>query len=147
MIAANPFTASTDGTELHATDIGRGRPILIVHGGMQRASRWEETGDMLAPRWRVVALERRVYGRSGKPHSTYSIEREAEDVVAMLTAIGEPAIVLGHSSGGIAALEAALLKPPAGLILYEPPVPLEGMHFGEGARIAKCLCWRSARSR
>jgi pimeloyl-ACP methyl ester carboxylesterase len=131
MTAAKPFAVSADGTDLHATDVGQGRPILIVHGGMQRASRWEDTAELLAHRWRIIALERRVYGLSGEPQSAYSFAREAEDVVALLEAIGEPAIVLGHSSGGVATLEAALRKPPTGLMLYEPPVPLKHLHFGD----------------
>jgi len=130
MTTAKPFAISADGTELHATDVGKGRPILIVHGGMQRASRWEATAELLANRWRIVALERRIYGLSGQPQSPYSFAREAEDVIAMLQAIGEPAVVLGHSSGGVAALEAALHLLPAGLMLYEPPVPAEGLPFG-----------------
>ena len=48
----------------------------------------------------------------------------------MLEAIAEPAVLLGHSSGGVAALEAALFAPPAGLMLYEPPVPAAGLPFG-----------------
>jgi pimeloyl-ACP methyl ester carboxylesterase len=131
MTAAKPFATSADGTELHAADIGKGRPVLIVHGGMQRASRWEATADRLSDRWRIIALERRIYGLSGQPQSPYSFAREAEDVVAMLRAIGEPTVLLGHSSGGVAALEAALVAPPAGLMLYEPPVPAAGLPFGD----------------
>src|SRR3569623_2454825 len=131
MTTAKPFAISADGTELHATDVGKGRPILIVHGGMQRAARWEATAELLANRWRCIALERRLYGLSGQPQSPYSFAREAEDVAAMLEAVGEPAVLLGHSSGGVAALEGTLQKAPAGLMLYEPPVPAAGLPFGD----------------
>jgi pimeloyl-ACP methyl ester carboxylesterase len=60
--------------------------------------------------------------------------REAEDIAAVLDRLGQPAIVVGHSSGGVATLEAALLHPAhlRGAVLYEPPVntgtPLGGDH-------------------
>jgi pimeloyl-ACP methyl ester carboxylesterase len=50
--------------------------------------------------------------------------REAEDVAAVVDAIGEPAFVLGHSYGAVCSLEAALLTDNVSrLILYEPPIP------------------------
>jgi pimeloyl-ACP methyl ester carboxylesterase len=50
--------------------------------------------------------------------------REAEDVAAVVAAIGEPSFILGHSYGGVCSLEAALLTDKVTrLILYEPPIP------------------------
>nr|WP_180882882.1 alpha/beta hydrolase [Mesorhizobium loti] len=142
MTLAKPFAVSADRTQLHAVDVGHGHPIVIVHGGMQQAALWGDVAERLTPRWRVVMLERRLYGRSGQPQSPHSMAREAEDIVAVLDEIGEPAVLLGHSSGGIAALEAALIHPLAGLMLYEAPVPLGDTCFGEGLAIAEAAAAR-----
>lgn len=134
MTDAKPFVRSADGTEIFAAEYGAGRPIVIVHGGMGEAAHWQEVGQLLAPSYRIIGIERRPYGRSGTPQSPHSMAREAEDIAAVLDKIGEPAIVVGHSSGAVATLEAALLQPAnlAGLVLYEPPVhagtPLGGDH-------------------
>ncbi|HEY4200610.1 MAG TPA: alpha/beta hydrolase [Devosiaceae bacterium] len=124
MNLVKPFAASADGTSIHATDMGRGRPIVILHGGMQAAARWDDVAQKLRESWRLVAIERRLYGRSGEPRSPHAIAREVEDTAAVLSAIGEPALLLGHSSGGMVALEASLEFGDrlAGLILYEPPL-------------------------
>jgi pimeloyl-ACP methyl ester carboxylesterase len=128
------FARSADGTGLMVRESGKGRPIVVVHGGMGAAEHWDPVNVLLAPSWCVLGLERRLYGRSGPPQSAHSMAREAEDITAVLDTIGEPAIVVGHSSGAVATLEAALLHPAnlAGLVLYEPPVhagtPLGGEH-------------------
>ncbi len=139
MTDAKPFVCSADGTEIFAADYGTGHPIVIVHGGMGEAAHWEEVGQLLAPTNRIVGIERRPYGRSGKPQSPHSMAREAEDIAAVLGQIGEPAIVVGHSSGGVATLEAALLQPAnlLGLVLYEPPVQAGEPIGGDFQRLAE----------
>ena len=117
------FARSKDGTGLVVRQAGDGHPIVVVHGGMGAAFHWDAVTTLL-PSYRILGFERRVYGRSGPPQSPHSMAREAEDIAAVLAQIGEPAIVVGHSSGAVATLEAALLKPAnlAGMVLYEPPV-------------------------
>src|SRR5712692_2003132 len=68
----------------------------------------------------VWTLDRRGRGASGDA-TAYALERECEDIAAVIDAIGGAVHVLGHSFGGLCALEAALLTPHLGrLILYEP---------------------------
>jgi pimeloyl-ACP methyl ester carboxylesterase len=75
----------------------------------------------------VYALDRRGHGESGDG-PTYAIEREFEDIAAVVDSIGEPADLLGHSFGALCALEAALLTPNLRkLVLYEPGIPLPGV--------------------
>src|SRR5262249_48955446 len=58
----------------------------------------------------------------------YALEREFEDVEAIANCIGRPVNVLGHSLGAICVLEAARrIRELHQLILYEPPIPVEGM--------------------
>ena len=69
-------------------------------------------------------MQRRGRGRSGDAPA-YSLVREAEDVAAVVDAVGEPAALVGHSFGGKCCLEAALLTTGVRrLILYEPAVAL-----------------------
>ena len=71
----------------------------------------------------MYAVDRRGRGESGDT-SPYAIQREFEDIAAVINSISEPVNVLGHSYGAICSLEASLLtKNIAKLILYEPPVP------------------------
>jgi pimeloyl-ACP methyl ester carboxylesterase len=71
----------------------------------------------------VYAIDRRGRGESGDT-LPYAIEREFEDIAAVIDSIPEPVNILGHSYGAICSLEAALLtKNIEKLILYEPPIP------------------------
>lgn len=126
VIESKPFAVSADGTEIHAARYGAGQDLVIVHGGLGAAWNWQAVGELLAPRFRITAIERRVYGRSGKPRLPHSVAREVEDIAAVLAEIGKPAVVVGHSSGGVVTLEAALTHPPTlrGVVLYEPPVQI-----------------------
>jgi pimeloyl-ACP methyl ester carboxylesterase len=114
-----------DGVEVRAVDEGRGHPILIVHPGLDDGRTWEKLARLLAAEHRVVILHRRRY-RLDLPAEAWSIQDEASDVVALAEALGEPVLLVGHSSGGVVALEALLAAPPAfaGAVLYEPPVHL-----------------------
>jgi pimeloyl-ACP methyl ester carboxylesterase len=68
-------------------------------------------------------MDRRGRGGSGDSPD-YALAREAEDVAAVVEAIGEPVFILGHSYGAVCSLEASLLTDKSRrLILYEPPIP------------------------
>ena len=113
---------SKDGARIVAECAGAGPRLVIVHGGTGDRTRWTPLLPLFASRFRACAMDRRGFGDSsdGGPHS---IRREAEDVVALVEAEPGPAFVLGHSYGGVVALEAALLSDRiAKLALYEPPV-------------------------
>lgn len=116
---------SRDGTPIAVQRSGDGKPLLLVHGTTATHKRWAALTPRLAPHFTVYAMDRRGRGGSGDAPD-YDILREAEDVAAVVDAIGEPAAVLGHSYGALCALEAALLTHNISrLILYEPPVPTE----------------------
>ena len=59
------------------------------------------------------------------------MERECEDIVAVLEAAGEGAALVGHSYGAICALETAMRTPVRRLVLYEPPLPAGGPIAGD----------------
>jgi pimeloyl-ACP methyl ester carboxylesterase len=73
----------------------------------------------------VHVVDRRGRGASGPQGSAYGLDREVEDVLAVLDATGS-ATVFGHSYGGLIALESALVRPLSALVVYEPGVSLDG---------------------
>jgi pimeloyl-ACP methyl ester carboxylesterase len=77
---------------------------------------------LLSAHLTVCAMDRRGRGASGDS-PTYSLQKEAEDVAALVESRQGAVAVLGHSYGGVSALEAAFLtKQISKLLLYEPPV-------------------------
>jgi pimeloyl-ACP methyl ester carboxylesterase len=114
---------SRDGTVIGFRRSGSGPSLLLVHGTTADHSRWAAILPHLAQQFTVYAMDRRGRGASGDaPH--YDVMREAEDVAAVVEAIGAPVFLLGHSYGGLCSLEASLLTAKvARLILYEPPIP------------------------
>ena len=95
---------------------------MLIHGAAADHNRWAPVLPALEQRFTVFAVDRRGRGQSGDAND-YALEREFEDVVAVVESTGEAVTVLGHSYGGICALEAALLTDRIRkLILYEPPM-------------------------
>lgn len=114
---------SKDRTPIAYQRHGAGPPLVLVHGAVADHSRWVPVLPLLEPHFTVYAMDRRGRGGSGDADQ-YSLQREFEDIAALVDAIGEPVNLLGHSLGAFCSLEAALLTPNIRrLILYEPPPP------------------------
>lgn len=114
---------SKDGTIIGFWKSGTGPPLLLVHGTTADHSRWSPILPRFEQDFTVYTMDRRGRGGSGDSPG-YDIIREAEDVAAVVEAIGDPVFVLGHSYGGVCSLEASLLTDKVNrLILYEPPIP------------------------
>lgn len=117
---------SKDGTPIAYGRSGEGPPLVLVHGTSADRSRWAPVLPALEERCTVYAVDRRGRGGSGDADD-YALEREVEDVAAVVDAIGEPVTLLGHSHGGLCALEAALLSHGVrALVLYEPAADMVG---------------------
>lgn len=113
---------SRDGTLIALQCAGKGPNLLLVHGGTGDRTRWTPMLRLLSSHFNVCAMDRRGHGDSGDSPE-YSLQKEAEDVAAVVDSRGGPVAVLGHSYGGVAALEAALLtRNISKLILYEAPL-------------------------
>ena len=116
------FVSSKDGTRIAVECAGKGPDLLIVHGGTGDRSRWKPLLPLFASRFTVCAMDRRGHGQS-EPGADYSLRKEFEDVAAVVNSRPGPVFVLGHSLGGVCALEAAFLtKRISKLVLYEPPL-------------------------
>jgi pimeloyl-ACP methyl ester carboxylesterase len=122
---------STDGTPIACRRSGAGAPLLLVHGTTGDHLTWAPVLAALERRFSVWTFDRRGRGQSGDA-AAYALEREAEGIAAVVNFIGGSVQVLGHSFGGLCALEAALLAPDISrLILYEPSLSLAGSGWSE----------------
>lgn len=116
---------SYDGTSIAYHRSGAGAPLILVPGtGAANPVAWTAVIPALEEQFTVCALDRRGHGESGDSPS-YAIEREFEDIAAVVDSLGEPVNLFGHSFGALCALEAALLTPNLRkLVLYEPAMAL-----------------------
>src|SRR4051794_22340763 len=109
-------------SELHVRRTeGEDLPVVLVHGAMDRNTSFAKVAELLVPR-PVVRYDRRGYGRS-QSAGTGDLATHVADLLAILD--GRPAVLVGHSFGGLVALGAAAAAPelvPA-LGTYEAPVP------------------------
>lgn len=115
-------TMSVDGTEIVFERSGNGPILMLVYGNGDVYKFWELAGvrSSFANHCTVCVIERRGRGESGE-NDAYELEREAEDVAAVVEAIDEPVTLLGHSGGALYSLEAALRTANIHkLILFEP---------------------------
>jgi pimeloyl-ACP methyl ester carboxylesterase len=117
---------SKDGTPIAYERRGHGAPLVMVHGSTIDHTRWGGVVSKLAEQFSLLMVDRRGRGGSGDG-SVYSIEREFEDVVAVLESTEVPACLLAHSYGAICSLEASRMTARiAKMVLYEPPLPQPG---------------------
>ncbi len=113
---------SRDGTLIAVECAGAGPNLVIVHGGTGDRSRWKRLFPFFASHFTVCAMDRRGRGASGDS-ADYSLQKGAEDVAAVVNSRPGTVFVLGHSIGGVCALEAAFLTDKISkLALYEPPL-------------------------
>src|SRR5437867_12026690 len=81
--------------------------ILLLHQSLARSEDWENIFPRLATRYRTIAYDARGHGKSGRA-ADYSLRAFADDALRILREIAkEPAVMIGHSLGALAALVAA----------------------------------------
>jgi pimeloyl-ACP methyl ester carboxylesterase len=102
-------------------------PLVMLHGG---AWCWQEYLSLipsLSQRWHVYAMDLRGNGRSGWVAEQYRLEDFTEDTVAFIRQLDAPAVLVGHSLGGVIALMAAARAPEKvkALILEDPALTLD----------------------
>ncbi|MEE9286363.1 MAG: alpha/beta fold hydrolase [Dehalococcoidia bacterium] len=106
-------TISVDGCRAHYLDLGRGEPVILLHGIPGDFRTWRFSIDVLASRYRVLALDLPGWGRSEMPRRfAYSLPGLAQHVHLFQAALDlEPASLVGLGLGGLVALETALRFP------------------------------------
>lgn len=97
----------------YASNQGAGAPLLLLHGITQRWQTFLPMLPFLTQSWRTYALDFRGHGRSGRAgRGQYRGEDYSADVIAFLEhLVGEPAVLLGHSLGGMVSLYLASQRP------------------------------------
>jgi pimeloyl-ACP methyl ester carboxylesterase len=133
---------SADGTTIAFETTGQGPPLILVGGAFcDRSAPASGTplAALLAHRFTVLCYDRRGRGDSADT-PPYAIDREIEDLAALIAAAGGSASVFGNSSGGLLALDAAAhgLSIPK-LAVYEPPVILDAGRARSFAELAPRL--------
>ncbi|MEU1627094.1 alpha/beta hydrolase [Streptomyces sp. NPDC020096] len=119
---------SADGSRIAYLKAGEGPVIIFLHASMGTGTDWAAAAQRLTSSQRVVFVDRRGHGASDWGVGRYAIEREVEDLLALLDHFG-PATVVAHSFGATVALEAALVAGRGRierLALFEPPLPVAG---------------------
>ncbi len=115
---------SKDGTRIAYDKRGNGPAVILVDGAMgYRSLGFENTlADLLSQHFSVYAYDRRGRGESSNS-KPFTVDREIEDIEALINAAGGEAYVYGISSGGCLVLEAAIKlgKKIKKLAVYEPP--------------------------
>ncbi len=112
---------SKDDTPIAFDRVGRGPSVILVGGALSDRSAGAPIAGLLSQRFTVITFDRRGRGDSGDA-ATYAVEREVEDLGALVAEADGAASVFGHSSGAVLALEGAVRGLPiTKLALYEPP--------------------------
>jgi pimeloyl-ACP methyl ester carboxylesterase len=111
---------SRDGTPIAFERLGDGPPVMVVCGATCDRALMHPTAEELAKHFTVFNYDRRGRGDSGDT-APYAVEREIEDLGALIAEAGGRASVYGHSSGAVLALRAAAGLPIARLVVHEPP--------------------------
>jgi len=98
-----PYVKTRDGTNLFVKDWGQGRPIVLIHGWPLSADSWDPQAMALADAgYRVIAYDRRGFGRSDQPWSGYDYDNLADDLADVMaeTGVTDDAALIGFSMGG-----------------------------------------------
>ena len=118
---------SKDGTAIEFDRIGQGPAVVLISGGSVDRTSNASLAEALASDLTVLNYDRRGRGGSGDTQP-YAIEREIEDIGAVIQAAGGEAGLYGSSSGGVLGmLAAAAGLPVRKLAMWEPPFIPEGV--------------------
>ena len=115
--------SSPDGTTIAYDKRGEGPALILVDGALTvHSSGSGELATLLAPHFTVYGFDRRGRGESGDT-LPYAVDREIDDIEALIDRAGAPAFLYGHSSGGPLAMRAAIRLggKVSKLAMYEPP--------------------------
>ncbi|MEH0546994.1 alpha/beta hydrolase [Streptomyces sp. B21-105] len=140
-------TISRDGTELAYSRAGQGPALILVSGAMSTGGTVAPLAGLLADRFTVLWYDRRGRGESGDT-APYAVEREVEDLGALVEAAGGEAALYGVSSGGALVLEAAAAGLPVRRVaVYETPFAVDEEGTRERAAYTAALTEALAQGR
>ncbi len=119
------YVASADGTKIAFDRLGAGSSVILVTGASVTRGIHTQLAELLAQEFTVFNYDRRGRGESDDT-PPYAVEREIEDLGALIGEAGGAAAVFGSSSGGVLALRATASGLPVNkLAVWEPPFMLD----------------------
>jgi pimeloyl-ACP methyl ester carboxylesterase len=125
-IATTQTVVSQDGAKISYLTVGSGPAIIVIPGALSMAADYAAFARGLAEHFTVHTIERRGRGESSPQGADYSIIKECQDVLALQRKTGASMLV-GHSFGGLVALEVARSNPSfTKIAVYEPGVSIDG---------------------
>jgi non-heme chloroperoxidase len=97
-----PYVSTRDNTQIYYKDWGRGRPVVLLHGWPLSADSWDDQAFAFANAgYRVIAYDRRGFGRSSQPWSGYDYDTLTDDLAEVIKACDvSEAALFGFSMGG-----------------------------------------------
>ena len=128
-------THDINGVQLHYTEQGAGSPVVLLHGFPLDSTMWDgQTSALATSGRRLIAPDLRGFGRS-RSETAFSLESLADDIHALLGAVGAlPCVLAGLSMGGYVALAYAKKYPAdlRGLILADTKAEADTAEGKEG---------------
>lgn len=122
----NHIALSKDGAKISYLTIGSGPSIIVIPGALSIAEGYVAFANALAEHFTVHIMQRRGRGLSSPQGDDYSILKECEDILSIQQQTGS-SLLVGHSYGGLVALEFARNNPTlTKLAVYEPGVSING---------------------
>lgn len=115
------FVQSKDETIISYKCLGEGPGLLIVHGGFRASQHYMKLAEFLANHFTVYVMDRRGRNNSGPKGELYSMEKECEDIEAIIIKHSIP-FVFGHSFGAVSTLNASVKLSIQKIAVYEPPI-------------------------
>ena len=104
--------AEVDGIALYYATIGKGPPVLLLHGGLANSDYWGNQVRALMPHHEVILVDSRGHGRSTRDTDPFGYDLMADDVVGLLDTLKiSRADIVGWSDGGIIGLDIAIRHP------------------------------------
>jgi pimeloyl-ACP methyl ester carboxylesterase len=122
---AGMASVEVNGVGIHYEIEGEGEALVLVHGSWTDATGWRFVLPGLAESFRVLSYDRRGHSRSERPDTQGSVHEDADDLAALIEALGfTPAHVVANSYGGNIALRLAGRRPELfrSLSCHEPPL-------------------------
>jgi non-heme chloroperoxidase len=123
------FVEVEPNVRLHITDVGEGRPVVLIHGWPLSAEMYKyQYSDLVNNGFRAIGISLRGYGRSDKPVGSYSYDVHARDISQVIQQLEiQNPVLVGFSMGAAIALRLVALVPEVGvsrLILAGAAAPL-----------------------
>lgn len=123
---AKAAVASKDGTTIGYRQLGTGPGLILIHGGMKSSQDFMKLAAALRNTFTVYVMDRRGRGLSGPHGDRFSVDREVDDVQAIVARTGARSL-FGLSAGALVALRSASVTPAVERVaLYEPPLAIGG---------------------